>query len=272
MKEKRQERAPASNTITFLGTGGARFIMASQLLATGGIWLNLNGTQILLDPGPGSIVQAAKRKLNAEKLSAVILSHRHLDHAGDVNIIIEAMTRSGQHKHGWLFAPGDALGTDSVVFSYLRNYLEGIQPLQAGKSYSIDDVSFSTPVRHTHLVETYGMVFKAGNHTFSYIADTRYFADLTKYYTGELLIMNVTFLEPRFPENSILPIDHLSVPDAERLITAIKPKIAIMTHFGMSMWRAHPWQVAEKMSQQTGIKVVAARDGMVFDLAQLDND
>jgi len=72
---------------------------------------------------------------------------------------------------------------------------------------------------------------------------------------------------PRFS----LPMAHLSVPDAERIITELKPKVAILTHFGMSMWRAKPWQIAESLSQQTGVRVLAARDGMRFDLSQLDN-
>ena len=84
-----------ADTITFLGTAGARFVVISQLLASGGMWLNLGGTEILVDPGPGCIVQSTKRKLKADKLSAIILSHRHLDHAADANIMIEAMTRGG---------------------------------------------------------------------------------------------------------------------------------------------------------------------------------
>ena len=84
--------AELSDTITFLGTAGARFVVIRQFLASGGAWLNLGNTQILLDPGPGSLVQAAKRKLDPAKLAAIILSHRHLDHSGDINIMIEAMT------------------------------------------------------------------------------------------------------------------------------------------------------------------------------------
>ena len=84
-------------------------MMINQFLASGGLWLNLSGTEILIDPGPGCIVQATKRKLKADKLSAIILSHRHLDHSADVNIMVEAMTRGGFRRHGWLFAPTDAL-------------------------------------------------------------------------------------------------------------------------------------------------------------------
>ncbi len=246
-------------------------MMINQFLATGGLWLNLDGTQILIDPGPGCIVQSAKRKLKADKLSAIILSHRHLDHSADINIMVEAMTQGGFKRHGRLFAPADALETEPVIFSYLRDNLDGVEVLEEGKSYTIDTISFTTPVRHVHPVETYGMVFKTAEYSFSLITDTRYFDDLPRYYGGELLIINVVFLEPRKPDENIsLPADHLSVPEAERLIEELKPKVAILTHFGMGMWRGKPWEIAERLTETTGIKVIAARDGMRFDLAKLD--
>ena len=52
----------------------------------------------------------------------------------------------------------------------------------------------------------------------------------------------------------------------------LKPRIAILTHFGMTMWRAKPWELAQRLSEETGITVVAARDGMKFDLAQSKDD
>ncbi len=267
-----EDKSPSSDSITFLGTAGARFVVTKQFLASGGLWLNLSGTEILLDPGPGCIVQSTKRKLTADKLSAIILSHRHLDHSADVNIMVEAMTQGGLKQHGRLFAPADALETEPVIFSFLKSNLEGVEVLQEGKSYSIGNISFTTPIRHIHPVETYGMVFRTANHTFSYIADSRYFDGLSKYYSGELLIINVVFLEPRFPSNHLsLPIDHLSVPDAKHIIMELKPKVAILTHFGMSVWRAKPWEIAQRLSEETGVKVIAARDGMKFELLQRQN-
>ena len=254
----------SAETITFLGTAGARFMVSQQLAASGGIWLSLNGTEILVDPGPGSIVQSTKRKLKAEKLSAIIVSHRHLDHAADVNIMVEAMTNGGFNRHGWLFAPSDALEPESIIYSYLKQYIEGITMLEEGKHYEVGNVSFTTPVRHKHPVETYGMVFRTPRHTFAYVADTSPFDKLHQSYASELLIINMVLTEPR------PPIDHLSIPDVEYMIKEIKPKVAILSHFGMHVWQAKPWTIAEKLSQQTGVRVIAARDGMKFDLAQLD--
>jgi len=260
-----ENKSPSGDTITFLGTAGARFMVLKQLAASGGLWLNLSGTEILVDPGPGSIVQSTKRKLKAEKLSAIILSHRHLDHSADVNIMAEAMTQGGFKRHGWLFAPADALESEPVIFSYLKSYLEGIEVLKEGKSYSVGNISFTTPIRHIHPVETYGMLFRAAEHTFAYIADSRYFDGLCHSYGSELLIINVVFLEANYQ------IDHLSVPDAKHIITELKPKVAILTHFGMTMWQTKPWEIAQRLSQQTGVRVLAARDGMRFDLSQLNN-
>jgi len=48
------------------------------------------------------------------------------------------------------------------------------------------------------------------------------------------------------------------------LIRDIKPKKAILTHFGMTMLRAKPQIQALELSQKLGIEVVAAYDGMAL--------
>lgn len=252
------------DTITFLGTGGARFTVAKQLLATGGAWLNLCGTQILLDPGPGSLVYAIRHSCDPTKLSAIILSHKHLDHSVDINVMIEAMTEGGWKPRGRVYAPSDAFNNGAVILPYIQGYPQSIELLEEGKKFILNDVSFITPVKHIHQVETYGFVFKTPQHTFSWITDTKLFSSLAKNYKADLVIINVLSLERG------IPVDHLSLPDAEEIIREIKPKMAILTHFGMTMWRTKPWEAANKVSDDTGIKVIAARDGMIFDFSELD--
>ena len=249
---------PPGDAITFLGTAGARFMVTKQLTASGGLWLNLGDAEILVDPGPGCIVQSTKRKLRPDRLSAIILSHRHLDHSADVNIMVEAMTQGGFNRRGWFFAPTDALENEPVLFSYLKNYLEGIEILKEGKSYSVGNISFTTPIRHIHSVETYGILFEAAGHTFAYITDSRYFDGLCRSYNSELLIINVVLMEAR------LPVDHLSVPDAEHIIKELKPKVAILTHFGLEMLKADPLVAAREIQRITGVQTIAAKDGLAI--------
>lgn len=259
---KTSQEVKKTDSLIFLGTAGARVVVANQILASGGLWLSLGGTELLLDPGPGTLVQATKRKLRATNLKAIILSHRHLDHSADINIMIEAMTEGGLRPKGALFCPRDALEEDPVVLQYLRPYLERIELLEERKKYELGEVSLFTPLRHRHPVETYGIVFQTPRHTISYLVDTRYFDELCSHYRGDVLILNVVRLEPGGP------YDHLSAPEAGKIIHEVKPKVAILSHFGMTMWRAKPWEVAKRLSEETGIRVIAARDGMRFDLAE----
>lgn len=253
----------AQNMVTFLGTAGARVMVTKQLLASGGMWFNLGGTQLLVDPGPGCLVHAAKKKLDATKLSAIILSHKHLDHSGDINIMIEAMTEGGFRRRGTVFAPQDALEPEPVIFSYLRGFPQQITVLQEKQAYQVDGISFRTSVRHQHGVETYGFIFQAPELTFSYIPDTAYFPELAASYAGEVLIINVVRLSPGGP------FLHLSLDAVRELIRQLQPRAAILSHFGMTMWRARPSDISEQLSQEMGVKVIAARDGQSLDLTAL---
>jgi len=250
------------NKIKFLGTAGARFVVMKQLRASGGIWLTLDNTNILIDPGPGSLVRclSSKPKLNPLDLDGIILTHRHLDHSNDINVMIEAMTNGGFKRRGTVFAPQDALEGDPVILKYVRNHVEKIEILKEKKSYAIGNISFSTPVKHVHGVETYGLNIKEKNNSISIITDTKYFDGLESYYKGDILIINVVLLEEK-PE-----IDHLSLKDAERILSINKPKLGVLTHFGMNMVKAKPWEIAEKLTEKLGVKIIAARDGMDVNL------
>jgi len=252
------------NTLKFLGTAGARFVMIKQLRSSAGLWLSLESKNIIVDPGPGSLVRCAssKPRLDPTKLDAIIITHKHLDHTGDLSVMIQAMTEGGFKKRGLLFVPGDAIESDdSIVLKYLRNFPEKIEFLKEGGKYKIGDVSFETPVRHIHRVETYGLNFNVGGkNILSIITDTKYFEGIEKYYPGKTLVINVV----RFEVDPNL--DHLSIPEVKEIIRKAKPEKAIITHFGMKMVQAKPWEVAEKLTQELGVEVIAARDGMGVEL------
>lgn len=247
--------------LKFLGTAGARVVVFKQLRASGGLWLELNGTRIHIDPGPGALVRAlsSRPKLDPEKLDALLLTHRHLDHSADINVMIEAMTEGGRRKGGVLFAPADALDEDPVVLNYVRGYLGKVEVLEEGKSYRVGGITFSTPLRHRHSVETYGLIVEG---RIALISDTLFFPDLIEAYRGvEVLVINVVRAGERDER-----IEHLTLGDARELIEGIRPKRAILTHFGMTVLRAKPWEVAEGLSRETGCEVIAARDGMTLEL------
>lgn len=250
--------------IIFLGTGGARIVVFKQIRASGGLWLSLDGTNILIDPGPGSLIQCLHKnlKLDPTKLHAILLTHKHLDHSAEINVMIEAMTEGGFKKRGMVLAPQDAISGDPVVFRYLHGYINELIPLKEGGLYQIGDTSLEIPVRMKHPVETYAFTFKGGGHSISLLPDTRYFPALESTFSSDVLIINLVLLQCR-------DIDHLCLEDAKKIIKGNRPKVAILTHFGMSILRAKPWEMAASMGQELGIKVIAAYDRMRFNLEGL---
>lgn len=259
-----KKRKGKPNRIIFLGTGGARVVVFKQIRASGGIWFSIDGTEFLLDPGPGALIRALEKGLKPKSLEGIILSHRHLDHSADINVMVEAMTEGGFAKKGVVFAPGDAFQEDPVIFRYVRNYLEKVEILKVGKKYRIGNISFEPPVKHIHgNAETYGFNFHTSKREISYLADTRFFPRLTAHYKSDLLIVNVVRLQPS-------NLDHLCMEDVKRILMECKPRVAILTHFGMTLLRANPWKQAKSIEEHTGVKIVVAKDGMVFDTDKME--
>ena len=90
------------------------------------------------------------------------------------------------------------------------------------------------------------------------IADTRYFEGLEDHYPGENLVVNVVRYQPRDG------LKHLSIADVERILSRSPAKRVVLTHFGMTMLKAKPRQVAEELAKKYNKEVVAAYDGMTF--------
>ena len=57
-------------------------------------------------------------------------------------------------------------------------------------------------------------------------------------------------------------IKHLSLEDVRKFLSKNKPDTPILTHFGMSMLRIKPWEIAEGLSEDYSVNVIAAMDGM----------
>ncbi len=244
--------------IKFLGTAGARFVMIRQLRASGGLWIRSDDVNVVIDPGPGSLVRcaASRPKLDPTTLNAIILTHRHLDHANDINVMIEAMTEGGFKKRGVVFVPHDAMEDDPVILKHARSFAGRIEFLEPSSSYQIGSFAFETTPLLKHPCQTFGLKFVLNGTRVALLTDTEYFQDLKKYFAADILIINVVFFEPR------PGIQHLSFSDVKTIVGELKPKKVILTHFGLTMLKAKPHELARVLAWETGIEVEAAVDGM----------
>ena len=143
-ERKAPERAPSS--VLFFGSGGARFVVARQLRASGGMWIDSGDTQIDVDPGPGALVRALTNvpPCNPRELDAIVLSHKHSGslerrqrhgRGDDLGRIPPARHAAGARRR---------LRSEPVVLPYARRFAE-----TAGTARP------SEPVRFASAVSTY---------------------------------------------------------------------------------------------------------------------
>ena len=240
-----------------MGTAGARFMVAKQVAASGGLYLEADGARLALDPGPGAIVQYAQRGIDLTTLDAIVLSHRHLDHCGDVNVMVEGMTDGGFQHRGQLFCPSDALDDDPVVLKYVRRFPREIVRLAPDTAYSVNGTGFETSGRHVHQSETFG--FRFGD-KLGWVTDSGYYDGIAEQHRADVMVIHTVL------RDCIPTLPHLCIADTERIVRDARPRLAFLTHFGMTVWRADPARVAADMSQRTGIDVRAATDGLTLEL------
>jgi len=222
-------------------------------------------TQIHVDPGPGALVRAtsAVPPCDPSELDALVLSHKHLDHAGDINVMIEAMTQGGWRKRGQVLAPRDAFEGEAVIFPYAAKFVAATAYTEASAGpYEINDVVLRTSRRHEHGVETYGMHFAYRGTTISYLPCTRYFEGLAEDYAAhrpDVLIVNVL----RYRDT--IKADHLTYDEARRVFSVVRPRVGVMTHFSTKMLEQPPEKLAQAIEDDLGIRVFAAYDGWTLD-------
>jgi phosphoribosyl 1,2-cyclic phosphodiesterase len=255
-------------TLKFLGTAGARFAVSAQLRHSGGLLWTVGGTTLWVDPGPGALVRAlsSRPKIDPAKVDALLLTHPHLDHVGDATAIVEAMTRGGFGRRGTLLAPRSALEGEPVVFRYAQGFVTRREILSEGGHYPLaPGLALRTPLAHDHGVETYGYRLETEGFSAGHVVDTFWMEELPRAYAGvDLLLVNTTRQTGR--DRRYL---HLGLDDAEALAAAIRPRLCVLTHFGMQLPPGRAHEAAQAISSRTGVPTLAARDGWTLDLGEL---
>ncbi|MCF0225989.1 MAG: MBL fold metallo-hydrolase [Methanobrevibacter sp.] len=251
--------------ITFLGTGGGRFSTISQRRMTGGFRIDkLNGKNYHIDPGPGALVRTYQFGLDPRTLSGVFISHAHTDHYTDGEILIEAITKGMTRNQGVI------MGSRSVFEGY-KKFGPCISDYHRSKSENIllkpNDVKtvndFTIKGTKTIHGDPTGVGFQIdnGDIKISYTSDTSYFEGLSDYHEGaDILIASVL----RSGDRTIR--GHMCSTNFIQLINEVKPKLAIMTHFGLKMLNSNPIVEARKITSKTNTKTLAAYDGLSLDI------
>ncbi len=247
--------------IIFLGTGGDKSIIGRQIRASGGFILQTDNLQIHVDPGPGALNKAREYGLNIRANDALLVSHNHLGHCNDLNAVIDAMTLSGLDKKGVLITNSTIVNGADNYQPYLTNYhkscLEKIIVLKPGQKVGIENIEIHATFAQHSEPNTIGFKIITPRFILGYTSDTNYHKELVQAFENtNILIIN-----------TVLPGDQksdylLNKEKTIKLIEKIKPKLAIIQHFGFEMLKADPLLEARDIQHTTHIQTIAAKDGL----------
>jgi len=249
--------------LVFLGTGGDAIVVGKQLRSAGGLILQVEDNQFHIDPGPGSLARARDYGVNLRNNVAVLVSHNHMNHANDINAVINAMTLGGLDPKGVLVTnKSTSYGSDELdpyLTKYHRNLIERSLVLEAGQRVGINEVEIKgTRTEHTD-PDCIGFKFQTPKFVLGYTSDTGYTIALVEDFKDvDILVLNV--VHPRDTKEK----HHLNIEDVLRLLPQIKPKLAILTHFGIKMEETDILNEARSIQRETQIQTIAARDGMAI--------
>ncbi len=248
--------------IVFIGTGGGRINLLLQFRGTGGFRINSESANIHVDPGPGALTNSVRLKQKPLKLDALVVTHSHIDHCNDANVIIEGISQHALKKRGVLITTKEAVeGSSRVITPYHQSKIETIYRAKAGgkKKFRTNKGEFEVEIiKAKHDIDdAFGLKIFIDGKVIGYTGDTEYYRGIGRNYTGcDYLIVNCMK-----PADDPFP-GHMTVDDVAELVKEAKPKVAVITHMGMKMLRAGPKKEAEKIEKKSKVRTIAAYDGL----------
>ncbi len=262
------------NRIVFVGTGGGRHAVSSQMRKTGGIYVELDGFKFIIDPGPGSLVFSRFLGLEPEKWDGILLSHLHIDQSSDTNALIDGMkdpSPVGEEtaKEIFLIAEEHCVRMKKDLDEYPRiskfhqKLVKNLHAVRSGEVITLGKIKVKTSDTE-HGVPNVGFMI-SGSLKIGYPSDGIYFSGQEKCFDScDILILNVPVPKGGESRHKV----YMSVDDAIRLVKSInnKPKLVILTHFSPWMLRSNLYKQTKIMQDATGVKTIFAEDFMELDL------
>jgi len=201
--------------------------------------------------------------INLRANTALFVTHNHINHCNDINAVIDAMTYGGFDKKGVLVANNTVInGSDNnmpFLQKYYRDCLERFIVLEQGRKVGINNVEIKAIKAKHSEPNAVGFKFITPDYTLTYTGDTINSVEtISEYENSNVLILNVPCLKKDENRNN------LCKEDAINIIKKVKPRLAIITHFGINFLKADPLYEIREIQKETDTQVIAATDGMVI--------
>lgn len=246
--------------LTFLGTGGGRFVTLTQERSTGGIYLE-DGYRAHIDPGPGALHALKRNRIDPMMTSGIIISHCHPDHYANAEILMEGIHGGRGDRRGFLIAAHSVtIGRSKVgpaVSRYHQDKMATVLTVSPGDDFQIGKLKGSATTSFHSDPDAVGFRFETGDGVVSYISDTELRESLIEPHEGA----RVLILASTRPLKARIPF-HLTTEDAAEIAEKIRPEVVFLTHMGKKFIKEGPRRQARWVEERSGVRTIAAEDDM----------
>jgi hypothetical protein len=165
------------------------------------------------------------------------------------------MTLGGFDNKGMLFVTKSAEEKISQIY---KHAVEKIIIFQEGTRLECNDVHIETVKIKNKDPDAVGLRIVTPTFSLGYTGKTKYFVKLKETLKDvEILIIELTSIG----ESK----EGLCVAEAQQIIVDVKPKLAVLTNFGIDVLKEDILELTRAMYKQTGVQVIAAKEGFSFD-------
>ena len=247
--------------ITMLGTGTS---YPDPGRVQSGILVESGEDKILLDIGSGVLHRLTQLEVDLRRISAVFISHFHIDHCSDFLTLCQSLWLTKSEKPLKVYGPPfirDWLkGIRDTSFPYLRDKLEiQISKLSGNEVIKVGKTAITNHPTIHGTMDTRAFKVRADDKTLVFSSDTAPSQELNKFAKDtDILIHECNWLDGQHPQGV-----HTAPSELALIVEETAPSRVVLTHLSPEVVRSGQ-KVAEIVGSRHGADVRLAEDLMSF--------
>ena len=249
--------------VTMLGTGTS---YPDPDRVQSGILIEINNESILFDIGPGVFHRLTQLNVDLSSISAIFISHFHIDHCSDFLMLCQNLWLSGHNKPLNIYGPPAIKqwfrGLFDIAFTYARDRLIiNVAVLKEHEAVQVGEATISNaPTVHGNM-ETRALKIEWRDRSFVYSSDTAPCRDVIDLAKGaDVLVHECNWLDGPNPEGV-----HTTPSELAQIVEEASPKKLVLTHVSPEVVDKKD-KVLEIISRRTNAEVVMGEDLMSFEI------
>ena len=228
----------ANSRIIILGTVSDIDALDSNRTCAG-IVLDVDGSQIILDPGIGTIIRTTQANIDLSRTNAILITSTESVYCNDINALIEHTT---QDIH--LLCPKDLLKHEESILT--SNHAKNLKTISLSneeiKQTNINGIDIQAQHNKSDAVS---YKITTSKYVIGYITKAKYnrtFAESFK--DSNILIINLTSLKhEKNPK-------YLDLEEITALIKEVNPELVVLNGFSRKILNADPLDISRKIKQE----------------------